>query len=66
MDYFWIEEQLKDQMALIKFAQKQLRTKLIDRDQRGELVLESNMIMKEATANTMGSEFYVKTRSVDG
>jgi hypothetical protein len=66
MDFCWTEKRLKYKPVVIKSAQKELRTELNDRDRRGELVLESNMMIKEATANTMGSEFYLKTRSVDG
>jgi hypothetical protein len=66
MDFCWTEEQFKYKMAVIEFAQKGLRKELIDRDRQGQLVLESNMIIKEATASTMGSESDLKTRSVDG
>ena len=66
MDFCWTEEQFKFKLGVIEFAQKGLRTELIDRDRQGKLVLESNMIIKEATASTMGSESYLKTRSVDG
>ena len=65
MDFCWTEEQLKYKMVVIEFTEKGLRTELINPGRQGELALDTNMII-EATANTMGNEFYLKTRRIDG
>jgi hypothetical protein len=41
MDFSWSEEQIAFKSAVIKFAQKELNSGVIDRDQKGELSLEN-------------------------
>ena len=41
MDFSWTEEQVAFKNAVIKFAQKELNTGIVDRDQKGELSLEN-------------------------
>jgi len=41
MDFSWTEEQLNFKSAVIKFAQKELNSGLIDRDRQGQLSLEN-------------------------
>ena len=41
MDFSWTEEQIAFKNAVIKFAQKELNTGLVDRDQKGEFSLEN-------------------------
>jgi hypothetical protein len=41
MDFSWSEEQIAYKSAVIKFAQKELNSGVIDRDQKGELSLEN-------------------------
>ena len=41
MDFSWSEEQTAFKSAVIKFAQKELNSGVIDRDQKGELSLEN-------------------------
>ena len=40
MDFSWTEEQVAFKNAVIKFAQKELNTGVVDRDQKGEFSLE--------------------------
>lgn len=41
MDFSWTEEQVAFKNAVIKFAQNELNTGVVDRDQKGELSLEN-------------------------
>jgi alkylation response protein AidB-like acyl-CoA dehydrogenase len=41
MDFSWSEEQIAFKSAVIKFAQKELNSGVIERDQKGELSLEN-------------------------
>ena len=41
MDFSWTEEQLAFKKAVIKFAQKELNTGIIERDRKGEISLEN-------------------------
>ena len=43
MDFSWTEEQLAFKKAVIKFAQTELNTGIIERDRSGEISLSNDM-----------------------